>query len=422
MFSCENKNGGSRTVPKKKKRAIKMKNRRVYLDNNATTPLHPEVKKAVNESMAIYGNASSLHSFGREAKAAIESARADIASFINAESDEIVFVGSGSEANNTILNMVSCCSAICGSKCGGRHQVVISDIEHPCIIETSKCIEQKGVSIIRTGVDRYGKVDIDKLKDIITEKTMLVSIMMANNEIGTIQDIKKISDIAHIKGALFHTDAVQAVGKVPVDIKALGVDFLSFSAHKIYGPKGIGALYAKAKAPFCPFIRGGHQEKGRRAGTENTIGIIGMAAAIGCRKKEMDKEAQRLTRLKERLKTFIENKIADISFNGHPKDSLPGTLNVSFKGAEGEAMLLYLDIEGIAVSAGSACASGSLDPSHVLLATGIGAEEAHGAIRFSLGRETTDSDIDYVIEKLPLVIKKVRGISSAYSKKGKALI
>jgi cysteine desulfurase len=396
-----------------------MKDKRVYLDNNATTPLHPDVKKAINASLDVFGNASSLHSFGRASKAAIESARLDIASFINAQADEVVFVGSGSEANNTILNMVSCCSAICGSKCNVRHQVVISDIEHPCIIETSKCIEQKGVSIVRAGVDRYGKIDIDKLKGLITDKTMIVSIMMANNEIGTIQDIRKIADIAHSKGALFHTDAVQAVGKVPVDVENLGIDFLSFSAHKIYGPKGIGALYAKAKAPFCPFIMGGHQEKGRRAGTENTIGIVGMAAAIACRKKEMHSEAEKLLKLKARLKNYIKDNIPDTSFNGHADDSLPGTLNVSFKGAEGEAMLLYLDMEGIAVSTGSACASGSLNPSHVLLATGIGAEEAHGAIRFSLGRETTDADIDYVIEKLPLVIKKVRSISSAYSKKGR---
>jgi cysteine desulfurase len=391
-----------------------MKNKRIYLDNNATTPLHPDVKKAINGSLEVFGNASSLNSFGREAKALIESARADIASFINAESDEIVFVGSGSEANNTILNMVSCCSAICGSKCSGRHQVIISSIEHPCIMETSNCIEQKGVAVFRQEVDRHGKIDIAKLRDAITEKTMLVSIMMANNEIGTIQDIRQIADIAHSKGALFHTDAVQAVGKIPVDVKDLDVDFLSFSAHKIYGPKGIGVLYAKKKAPFCPFIRGGHQERGRRAGTENTIGIVGMAAAIKCRKNEMHPEAERLKKLKNKLKIFIKDNITDISFNGHPEDSLPGTLNVSFKGSEGEAMLLYLDIEGIAVSTGSACASGSLDPSHVLLATGIGAEQAHGAIRFSMGRETTEPDIDYVIEKLPAVINKVRSMSSAY--------
>ena len=264
-------------------------------------------------------------------------------------------------------------------------------------------------------VTKYGKIKMDELKDTISNKTILVSVMMANNEIGTIQDIKSICKIAHDNGALFHTDAVQAVGKIPVDVKKLDVDFLSFSAHKIYGPKGIGALYIKHNAPFCSFITGGHQEKGRRAGTENTLGIVGMAKAIDKRRDEMEEENNRLTKLKARLKEAIEDRIPDVSFNGHPVDSLSGTLNVSFVGAEGEAILLYLDLEGIAVSTGSACASGSLDPSHVLLATDIGPEKAHGAIRFSLGRETTDKDIDYLLDKLPVVINKVRSISSAYS-------
>lgn len=399
----------------KKRNPIKMKNIKVYLDNNATTPLHPEVKRAICDSLDVFGNASSMHEFGRKAKSRIESARASIASFINAGCDEIIFVGSGSEANNTVLNMISCCSSICGAKCNKKHKVIISDIEHPCIMETSKCMEQKGISVLRVPVDSHGKIDMATLNEKIGQGVMLVSIMMANNEIGTIQDMKAISDIVHSKGALFHTDAVQAVGKIPVDVKALGIDFLSFSAHKIYGPKGIGALYARQKAPFCPFIRGGHQEKGRRAGTENTIGIIAMAEAIVLRKKEMLEEARRLLMLKNKLKNYIHDNIPDVIFNGHPDDCLPGTLNVSFRGAEGEAVLLYLDMEGIAVSTGSACASGELEASQVLLATGLAAEDAHCAIRFSLGRGTSDRDIDYVIEKLPLVIKKVRNISCAYS-------
>ncbi len=394
-----------------------MKNRRVYLDNNATTPLHPDVKETLKGAFEIFGNASSLHSFGRQAKVALDNARNQIAEFINGQADEIIFVGSGSEANNTVLNMVSCCSAICESKCKGRHQSIISTIEHPCILETSKCIQQKGASVIQIGVDKYGKLNIDELRDKISEKTMLVSIMMANNEIGTTQDIKSIVDIAHSNGALFHTDAVQAVGKIPIDVKELDIDFLSFSAHKIYGPKGVGALYAKNGAPFCPFITGGHQERGRRAGTENTLGIIGMASAMKARAKEMTSEAARLVKLKHKLRDAIKKQIQDISFNGHSEDSLPGTLNVSFKGAEGEAILLYLDMEGIAVSTGSACASGSLDPSHVLLAMDADRERAHGAIRFSLGRETDEGDIDYVMEKLPAVIKKVRSMSSTYSNK-----
>jgi cysteine desulfurase len=236
--------------------------------------------------------------------------------------------------------------------------------------------------------------------------------MAANNEIGTIQDIRRIAGIAHGAGALFHTDAVQAVGKIPVDVKELEVDYLSFSSHKIYGPKGIGVLYVRKGAPFCPLIRGGHQEKGRRAGTENTLGIVGLGKAIELRGKEMAGEFKRLSALKDRLKRGIEKNIDGIRFNGHPVDSLPGTLNVSFNGAEGESVLLYLDLEGIAVSTGSACASGSLDPSHVLMATGISPEQAHGSIRMSMGRDTTEKDIDYVVEKLSLVIKKVRAISS----------
>jgi cysteine desulfurase len=239
--------------------------------------------------------------------------------------------------------------------------------------------------------------------------------MLANNEIGTIQDIRAIADIAHAAGALMHTDAVQAVGKVKVKVDDLGVDFLSFSAHKIYGPKGVGVLYVRGGVPYCPFIHGGHQETGRRAGTENTIGIIGLSKAIEMARCEMNDDAARMLKLKIRLRTGIEAKIPDIRINGHPVNVLPGTLNVSFLGAEGESILLYLDMEGIEVSTGSACASGSLDPSHVLLATGLGAELAHGSIRFGLGRDTTDEDVDYVLEKLPPIISRIRKMSTVYT-------
>jgi cysteine desulfurase len=241
--------------------------------------------------------------------------------------------------------------------------------------------------------------------------------MLANHEIGTIQDMKAIAELAHDKGALVHTDAVQAVGKIPVDVKELGVDFLTLSAHKIYGPKGVGAVYVKRSAPFCPLIRGGHQEKGRRAGTENTLGIVGLGKAVEMRAAEMEAEAKRLVRMKERLRKGIEETIPDIRFIGHPVDSLPGTLNVSFDGAEGEAIILYLDLEGIAVSTGSACASGSLDPSHVILATGLPAECAHGSIRISLGRENTEEDISYMLDRLPKVIGRIRDMSTAYSRR-----
>ncbi|MFH1359637.1 MAG: IscS subfamily cysteine desulfurase [Candidatus Omnitrophota bacterium] len=394
-----------------------MTKRQIYMDHNATAPLHPEVKKAIHEAMEIFGNPSSLHGFGRLAKKRVEEGREKVASFIGAEPDEIVFSGSGSEANNTILSMLVCGSHQCPYQAQGPMEIITTKIEHPCILETAKCLQDRGVSVLFVGVDRHGKINIDQLKDSITPRTRIVSVMMANNEIGTIQDIKTIAQIVHAKGVLFHTDAVQAVGKIPVDVRDLNVDFLTLSGHKIYGPKGIGALYTRKGIPFCPLIRGGHQERGRRAGTENTLGIIGLGKAIDMRAKEMPSEAKRLLELKTILKKGIEEKIPDIQFNGHPTDSLPNTINVSFEGAEGEAILLYLDFEGIAVSTGSACASGSLDPSHVLLATGLAAEQAHGSVRVSLGRDNTKEDINYLLEVLPRVIDKIRNMSTVYTKK-----
>jgi cysteine desulfurase len=393
-----------------------MTSKRIYLDHNATTPLHPEVKKTIIEAMEVFGNPSSLHSFGRQARQMVEDAREKVANFIGASSDEIIFVGSGSEANNTVLSIITCPSKLCSCIFGERSEIITTSIEHPCILETSKCLGEKGIGVHFLGVDSQGKILMDNLKDMITDQIRLVSVMMANNEIGTIQNIKSIAKLVHERGALFHTDAVQAVGKIPVNVKELDVDFLTISGHKIYGPKGIGALYIKKGAPYCPLIRGGHQERGRRAGTENTIGIIALGKAVEMRAREMHEEEERLLKLKALLKKGIEDNIPDIHFNGHPADSLAGTLNVSFEGAEGEAILLYLDLEGIAVSTGSACASGSLDPSHVLLATGIGVEFAHGSIRMSMGRETTQEDIEYVIEKMPNVIRKIRDMSTVYKR------
>ena len=393
-----------------------MKEKRIYMDYNSTTPLHPEVKKAINGAMQIFGNPSSLHTFGRAAKRLVEDAREAVAAFIGASPDEIIFVGSGSEANNTVLSMFACGAPYCAYTYKGSANIITTTIEHPCILETSKCLIAKNIAVSYLKVDRYGKVNIGQLNDLITDKTGLVSVMMANNEIGTIQDIKAIIDLVHKKGVLFHSDAVQAVGKIPINVRELDIDFLTLSAHKIYGPKGIGAIYVKKGVPFCPLIRGGHQEKGRRAGTENTLGIVGFGKAVQMRTEEMAEEITRLTKLKAVLKEGIEKKIANIHFNGHPTDCLATTLNVSFDGAEGEAILLYLDLEGIAVSTGSACASGSLDPSHVLLATGLSPEYAHGSIRISMGRSTTMEDIEYILNKLPKVIKKVRSMSTAYVK------
>jgi len=393
-----------------------MKKRRVYLDHNATTPLHPAVQKTMKQAMKLFGNPSSLHSYGRAARQAVESAREQVASFLHAVPDEIIFVGSGSEANNTVLSIISCPSQQCACDRKERNQIITTRIEHPCILEMSQCLKDRGVDVSYLDVDAYGRIDIEQLKRILSPRTGIVSVMMANNEIGTVQDIQAIAGIVHDRGALFHTDAVQAVGKMPVDVQALGIDFLTLSAHKMYGPKGVGALYTRKGIPFCPFIRGGHQEKGRRAGTENTLGIIGLGKAVSLRHDEMAGESVRLLMLKAKLKEGIIQKIPDIRFNGHPEFCLAGTLNVSFDGAEGEAILLYLDLEGVAVSTGSACASGSLDPSHVLLATGLPAEKAHGSIRMSLGRDTTEEDIDYVLKVLSGVIDKVRMMSTDYSR------
>lgn len=394
--------------------------KRVYLDNNATTPLHPEVKQTLVESFDLFGNPSSMHQYGREARIKIELAREQVADFLDADSDSIIFTGGGSESNNTALKIVTCTDAHCTRCPALRKEIVTSTIEHPSVLNTVKTLEGRGMPTVLVGVDQKGKIKIDELENAISGRTALVSVMMANNEIGTIQNIKRISEIAHSHGALMHTDAVQAVGKIPVSIRELDVDFLTFSAHKLYGPKGIGALYVRKGAPYCTLIHGGHQEDGRRAGTLNNLGIIGLGKAVSCAAKEYEASTSRLSGLRQRLLDGITGSVPDIHINGHESDCLPGTLNVSFRGAEGEAIMLYLDLDGIAVSTGSACASGSLDPSHVLLATGVDAELAHGSIRFSIGHFNSEDDIDYVLEKLPGIIEKIRSMSTVYTKHGGA--
>lgn len=388
------------------------------MDNNATTPLHPEVAQEMAASLELFGNPSSMHSFGRETSVRVEEARERVAGFLEADLSSIIFTGGGSESNNTVLKLVTCTDATCVRCPANRKKIITTVIEHPSVLNTVQQLESRGVPATYIGVDAQGKVDLEKLEEEVSDDCALVSVMMANNEVGTVQDIREIARIAHEHGALVHTDAVQAVGKLPLSVRDLDVDFLSFSAHKLYGPKGVGVLYARRGAPFCTFIHGGHQEEGRRAGTLNTLGIIGLGKAVEVASREMPEREARVKALRNKLKEGIEASIPDIHVNGHPTDNLAGTLNVSFRGSEGEAILLYLDIEGIAVSTGSACASGSLDPSHVLLATGIDAELAHGSIRFSLGGFNTEAEVDYVLDKLPQVIAKIRGMSTMYAKAG----
>ena len=391
-----------------------MPERTVYADYNATTPIREEVISLMKEDLDIYGNASSLHEAGRRARSRIEASRQAIARLLGASPGELIFTSGGSESNNTVFHTMQ----ILGSekdgkvKSGGRREIIISAIEHPCVFNSAKYLEELGLPVHFIPVDEYGKVNMDVLKKALSENTLFVSIMMANNEIGTIEDIAEISGLAKGAGAWMHTDATQAAGKIPVDVKALGVDYLTLSAHKIYGPKGIGGLFVKKGSPLFPLIHGGHQEDGYRAGTYNNLGILGFGKAAELALRDLSEYGRKTNGLRIRLRDGLLAKIPNIKINGHPEEVLPNTLNVSFPGAEGEAILLSMDLKGIEASTGSACASGSLEPSHVLLATGMGPELAHGSIRFSLGWGTDEADIDYIIKTLPPIIAQLRAMST----------
>jgi cysteine desulfurase len=392
----------------------------VYLDNNATTPVHPEVKKALSEAVDLYGNPSSMHRPGQMAHFAIEEARRKIASLIGAKPEEILFTGSGSEANNTVLNSIYCTYLVFNikdncKKVQSKNHIITSAIEHPSVLHTLKCYERRGINVTYVPVDKFGLINPEEVKKSIKPKTCLISIMYANNEIGTIQPIKEIAEIAREKNIYFHTDGVQAVGKIPINVTELDIDFLTMSGHKVYGPKGIGILYVKKGINFCPMIYGGHHERNRRAGTENTIAIVAVGKAFELLARDMESDRKRILALKKKLKKGFIERIPDISINGHPEKSLLNTLNISFNYIEGESILLLADFEGIAVSTGSACSTGSLEPSHVIMALTDNPESAHGSIRFSLGRENTEEDIDYVLEKFPPIIDKLRKMSPLYS-------
>jgi cysteine desulfurase len=333
---------------------------------------------------------------------------------LGAAAGTVVFTSGGSESNNTVFQtMRRLASNPDGSPLSsGRNEFITTAIEHPCVLNSALYLQSLGFKVTFLSVDEYGKIKIDELKNCLSDKTLFVSIMAANNEIGTVQDIKGITALVKAAGAWMHTDAVQAVGKIPLNVEDLGIDYLTMSAHKIYGPKGIGGLYVKKGAPLFPLIHGGHQEDGLRAGTYNNFGILGFGTAAAIAAGELEKYGREISALRNRLRDGLTAAIPNIKINGHPADVLPNTLNISFPGAEGEAILLSMDIKGIEASTGSACASGSLEPSHVLLAIGVGPELAHGSIRFSLGWGITAEDIDYIIGTLPPIIARLRAMSS----------
>ena len=387
-----------------------MDRRIVYLDNNATTRMADEVVEIMQENAGLYGNASSMHTMGRDSASAISWARGEVAALIDADPDDVYFTSGASESNNTVFNTFRDLIDD-GTK---RNRIVTTTIEHPATIETVKYLQKKGYKVDLCPVNHTGMVDLEAIKALMGPDVAMVSVMTGNNESGVIQPVKEVAKMAHECGAYMHTDATQAIGKIPVSVKDLDVDYLSCSGHKFYGPKGIGVLYVKHRAPITPYIHGGHQEKGLRAGTYNNQAIIGLGKAAELARTGLKEEHDKLWALRERLRKGIEASVPNVVVNGSNDERycLPGTLNISFPCAEGESILLYLDLEGIEVSTGSACASGSLEPSYVLLAAGLDVELAHGSIRFSFGRYNVDEDVDYVLEKLPPIIARIREMST----------
>lgn len=380
--------------------------RRVYLDHGATTPVHPEVVKAMLPYLsAQFGNPSSLHEWGREAKAAMEDARSRVAKLIGADSEEIFFTSGGTESDNLAI------FGVANSLRKRGNHLITSAVEHHAVLDSVKYLGEHGFDVTWIPVDGYGLVNPEDIRKAIRPDTILISIMHVNNEVGTIQPIEEIGRIAREHGVVFHTDAVQSCGKIPVNVKALNVDLLSLSSHKIYGPKGSGALYVRKGLRLEPILHGGGQEKKRRPGTENLPGIVGFGKAATIALEELGTEMERLTTLRDRLIEGIQNRIEYVHLNGHPSHRIPGNVNMSFEFVEGESLLLSLDMQGIAASSGSACTSGSLEPSHVLLAMGIPHQLAQGSVRMTLGRDNTAEDIDYVLEVLPDIVSRLRSMS-----------
>lgn len=381
----------------------------IYLDNNATTKLDDAVLKEMMPYLTEqYANPSSIYKFGKVGRKAVENARKIVAKTLNCEEDEVYFTSGGSESDNTAIRGIAY-----AYKNKGNH-IISSKIEHPAVLETLKQLEREGFEVTYIGVDENGIIKLDELKSSIKDTTTLITIMYANNEIGTIEPIEKIGAIAKEHNIIFHTDAVQAVGSVKIDVKSQNIDSLSLSAHKFHGPKGVGALYVRRGVKFNKFINGGHQERNKRAGTENVAGIVGLGKAIELAYEGLEEKNKKIKELRDYYVKEITSKIPYTKINGSMEKRLPGNSNISFRFIEGEGILLNLDNAGICASSGSACTSGSLDPSHVLLAIGLPHEIAHGSIRMSLSKYTTKEEIDYVIEKMVEIVARLRSMSPLY--------
>ena len=383
--------------------------KRIYLDNAATTKLAPEALEAMMPYLTdVYGNPSSPHYFGQQVASALDKARQQVAKAINAEPGEIIFMSGGTEADNTAIRGI----AERYSK-KGRH-IITTAVEHHAVLHTCKLLERQGFEVTYLPVDEYGMVTVDQVREAMRDDTILVTVMFANNEVGTIMPIPEIGALCRERKVFFHTDAVQAVGHLPIDVKAMNIDRLSLSGHKFHGPKGVGALYVRKGIVLPALIEGGAQERNRRAGTENVPGIVGMGRAIELACEDIEEKGRRMAILRDKLINELPKRIPEIKLNGHPTKRLPNNVNYSIKYIEGESILLMLDLNGIAASSGSACTSGSLDPSHVLLALGLTHEVAHGSVRMTLSEETTEEDIDYVLDVLPKVAARLRSMSPLY--------
>lgn len=389
--------------------------RTVYFDHAATTPTDPEIAKAVFGYMTqTFGNPGSVHQYGRAARQAVDVAREQVARLINAETAEIFFTSGGTESDNIALKGVAY-----ANRNRGRH-IITSAIEHHAVLEPCAELQKEGFDVTVLPVDEFGLVDVETLKAAVKPETILISVMFANNEVGTIQPIAEIGAFARERGIYFHTDAVQAVGNWPIDVKTMNIDLLTMSGHKFNAPKGIGALYVRKGVRLRSIQQGGGQERHLRAGTENVPGIAGLGLAADKASKTMDEKIRYTTRLRDRLLDGIMAKVPDIKLNGHPTLRLPGNANVSVIYVEGESLLLNLDLKGIAASSGSACTSGSLDPSHVLLAMGLDHATAHGSLRLTLGEDNTEEDVDYFLEVFPAIVERLRSMSPLYATRGQA--